>query len=285
LGGELAIVRTAIELAPAAEELGLAAVRMAAETMPSLSRSVASVAKRVGIVSKDVQFSLAGAGDAAEGSLTFGADGKALLDHVHTEQALAYRKADDLFFLYEPGPEPFRTSQTFLRGNLQNPGASPFVPIDRAGAMVAHVGGVTEHGWNRLTPKQLDAMRAAVPDGSIPIGLGSKRQAWLPPSSEHAVVLGPKFERPNVPNLLQPTNSEVIGDKQLEWFKFGESDSVTRADVKAVNHQIKLSGWHPDDSYTANYVRLMDGSVWRVDPEDLYPMSDRSWRQYLADHS
>lgn len=285
MGGELAIIRTATELAPVAEEVGLAAARLAEDVMPSFSQRIAAVASRAGIVPHDVQFPLAGSNEKLEGNLIFGSDGKALLNDAQSAKELAYRKTDDLFFLYEPDADPFRTSQTFRRGSLMNPGASGLMPLDRSKTLVAHVGADSQHGWERLTPKQLDAMRVAVPDGSIPVGLGSKRQAWFSPSSEQAVVLGPKFDRPNVPNLLKPTNKEVIGDKQIEWFQFGESDSITRADVMVVNHQIKLSGWYPDDSFTANYVRLMDGSLWRADPEDLYKMSDRSWREYLAQHS
>ena len=285
MAGELTAIRLAIELGPEARELASAGVRFVEELMlPSAGRSAVQVAKSTGIVAKDMEFPLVNDVEALQGNVRFGADGSAQINDLVTQKTMSYRKTDDLFFLYDSSRDPAAMSATFRRGYLGNPGASAFTPLDRSKQLVAHIGAESSHDWNRLTAKQFAAVKDAVPEGSDPVGLGSKRQAWFTPKDDQVVVLGPTYKRPPVPNLLQPSRKELIGDKQLEWFPLGESDSITRADVKDINHQIRMSGWHADDSFTANYVRLADGKVWRVDPEDLFPMSPKSWKEYLDKH-
>jgi len=279
--GELAAVRLAVEFAPEVEQVAL---RLAEDALPSLrSSAIENIIKKSGLVAQDVEYPvLNDANSITSGSLRFRTDGLAELSDGSVSKTMAYRKADDLFFLHEPGDRPFDLSQTFYRGFLSNPEVSPLAPLNRFGPFGVRLGADAKHGWNLLNRAQLGALNEAVPEGSLPIGLGKCRQAWLPPTGENAVVLGPTYERPAIPKLLQPVEKTVIGDRQIEWFPLGESSSVTRSDVLTVNHQMKLSGWVPDDNYTANYVRLLDRSVWRVDPEDIYKMSDRSWNEYLA---
>ena len=294
MAGEIWALKTAAWLLAKSPETIAASERLIGAIMPEATSAAVrdiglkaiDVARKIGIVPEELTYPLAGdtAHSAASASahIAFKPNG---LAQITGGNPTAYRKSDDLFFTYESKQHPEQISQTFQRGYLHNENASPFVDVQRDKPMFARLGGVEQnHAWESFSSKEHDAVKAFIPDGSIPIGLGSKRQAWFTPA-EDVVVLGPLQERPKVSVLLPAIRRDIVGTKQFEWYPLGESDSVTRADVRAVNHQIRMEGFYTDDSFTANYVRLQSGKVFRVDPEDLYPMSDKAWREYVATHS
>jgi hypothetical protein len=294
VAGEIWALKTTAALLERSPEVIAAGEKLIAAVMPDTASAAArniamkavDIARKTGIVPEELNYPLRGplvrSGKEAEAQITFKPDGAT---EFLKGKVADYRKADDLFFAYKSKGNPDQISRSFQRGYLYNENAvSSFASIQRDQPMLAYLGRPqTNHGWANFATKERDAAREFIPDGSIPVGVGSKRQAWFTPKEE-VVVLGPIQASLNVPPLLPSMNREVVGEKQFEWFPFGESDSVTRADVREVNHQFKMNGFYTDDTYTANYVRLMNGKVYRVDPEDLHVMGDKSWREYVAAH-
>jgi hypothetical protein len=293
VAGEIWALKTAAGLLAKSPETIAASEKLIAAIMPEtasaairdISLKALDIARKTGIVPEELTFPLRGKvvrpSMSANAQITFKPDGMA---EFANGKIADYRKSDDMFFAYKSQGHPEQISRTFQRGYLYNENASAFASVQRDQPMVAWLGKPEKnHAWRNFATKEQSAAKEFVPDGSIPIGIGSKRQAWFTPA-EDVVVLGPIQERANVPMLLQSTRREVVGKKQFEWFPLGESDSVTRADVAEVNHQFKMNGYYTDDSYTTNHVRLLNGKVFRVDPEELFRMSDKAWREYVAAH-
>jgi hypothetical protein len=122
--------------------------------------------------------------------------------------------------------------------------------------------------WSKLSPVQQRAVNEALPPSSVPIGMGVDRVAWQTPDNQ-AVVLGPNEARPDAPFLLQSTKTQDLGNKKLEWFPLGDSSGITKGDVDSFNKKWESKGWEIRDEKTQNYVRLSDGSMWRVDPDSI----------------
>lgn len=115
-----------------------------------------------------------------------------------------------------------------------------------------------------------------IPTGSLPIGFGHERLAWITPDGSVAVI-GPVQTRANCPQLLQPFKTSIRGTEQIEWFPYAESRDITYAEVKDVARQMEKSGWAASDWKPSNCGRLADGTVVRLDPEGVLPPSEAQW--------
>ncbi len=123
--------------------------------------------------------------------------------------------------------------------------------------------------WTNWRESEIAALNQAIPKGSIPIGIGVSRQAWLTPN-DHIVVIGPFQERPDSPYLRKPFKVEEIGTfKQIEWFEYADSRGITPEDVAAFDARMAKDGWVVKDSKPMNYARSRDGKMWRIDPDDV----------------
>lgn len=122
--------------------------------------------------------------------------------------------------------------------------------------------------WNERAqgPEWAKAL-ATIPEGSVPTGVGTDRMGWLAPDGT-VRVLGPKYNRPDCPALMQPlAPPEVIGNWQIEKFPYAETRDITREEIEAVMQKMKSQGWTTDDLQTGNVGRLADGSLVQIDPE------------------
>ncbi len=176
-----------------------------------------------------------------------------LVDDAGIKNKLAYWSVGDGgFMLYQTGLGPAETSSTF--------------EYFSAKPSKITIGDATWLDWKQLAPTEIAAAGEAIPKGSIPVGFGTVRQAWLTPAEE-IVVLGPVQERVDCPYLLKPFRKTIVGTRQIEWFPYGENHSITSADVSAFDARVRSDGWSTSDQKITNYIRLRDGSMWIVDPE------------------
>ncbi|MBI4533511.1 MAG: hypothetical protein HY711_06145 [Candidatus Melainabacteria bacterium] len=133
-----------------------------------------------------------------------------------------------------------------------------------------------------LTERQLSQSRGAkallkdIPNGSLPIGFGRARIAWLTPDGTVA-VLGPVHARAQCPELLQPFKTQVKRDMQLEWFPYAETRNVTMAEMQALKARMENAGWTASDWKPANCGRLANGRVVRLDPENVIRGQQSPW--------
>lgn len=124
--------------------------------------------------------------------------------------------------------------------------------------------------WLQWLPAEIAALDKAIPAGSIPIGVGVKRQAWLTPE-QHIVVIGPAQKRQDCPYLRTPFKVEQLGaSRQIEHFEYADSREITPADVKAFDAKMRADGWQVHDNKPMNYAKSSDGKMWRIDPDDVY---------------
>jgi putative nucleotidyltransferase with HDIG domain len=176
-----------------------------------------------------------------------------LVDDAGVKNKLAYWSVGDGgFMLYRTGLGPAETSSTFKYFSAKPSKIT--------------IGDATWLDWKQLAPTEIATASEAIPKGSIPVGFGTVRQAWLTPAEE-IVVLGPVQDRVDCPYLLKPFRKTIVGTRQIEWFPYGENHSITSAEVSAFDARVRSEGWSTSDHKITNYIRLRDRSMWIVDPE------------------
>jgi hypothetical protein len=209
---------------------------------------------------------------AGGGTIKLLSDGTAILKDPasggETKQAYrsmgADRSGSEYFLLYELKATPAETAATISLFALH----SKTTPVNIESSL-----GYYAEPWTKWTTSQIDALNNAIPVGSMPIGIGTYRQAWLTPK-EHIVVVGPSQQRPDCPYLRKPIKVEQLGlSRQIEWFELADSRGITPADVKAFDTKMLADGWAVKDSKPMNYARSSDGKMWRIDPDDVYRQS------------
>ncbi len=107
-----------------------------------------------------------------------------------------------------------------------------------------------------------------IPDGSIPLGLGKKRLAWLTPNHEVAVI-GPEQTRPDCPLVLQPRRHQQFGSYSLDWYEFAETRQIVQADVDTIVRLSEGCGWLFFDKHFGNVGRLASGRLVLLDPDAI----------------
>jgi hypothetical protein len=289
--GSANVIRDAVKTlreAPEAKAVGTAAL----EEATSLSQRVADLlAKtparhaeippsngrepwmlRMGRVDRETEFPIEGPSDSY---IRFRTDGTALLRPVR-DSSKQYGLFDNRFFTVNKFDEPERISHSVERGlilNVGNPGEFRALYLVQNGV----------HDWRDLSDAARSAAREFIPNGSVPLNFGSVRQAWLVESGE-TVVLGPKITRPDCEFCLPATRTETIGIRQFEWFPTGDSTKITGEELNGFIHKVRLGGWKTQDDTIPNHVKLSNGSIWRVDPEEVTRMTPQELAEYRAKH-
>lgn len=191
-----------------------------------------------------------------DGTIHFGLDNVASVRSGPRigEQHLFQAMSLDSFILYEKGATPAITSNSLQRGLIHGDTAT--------------AGGAGSYSWAKLSAKELEAVEQAIPSGSVPLGVGRMRQAWMTPNDE-VVVFGPKYNRPETAGLLPVRRRQFVESQRIDWLPYADSRDITRADIKAVNKVLYKAGYQAGDNVLANYGRTVDGRVWRTDPGGL----------------
>lgn len=171
------------------------------------------------------------------------------------------RAGCEYYVLFEPKSTPVETAATIATFSRHEKN----VPVRVTSAL-----GYYAEPWRSGLPVEIAALNEAIPTGSIPIGLGARRQAWLTPN-QNIVVFGPPQERPACPFLRTPFKVEQPSPAlQIEHFEYADSRGITNAEVSAFHAKMRAGGWEALDIKPMNYVKTPDGRVWRVDPDDVY---------------
>ncbi|MBY0549764.1 MAG: hypothetical protein K2W95_20995 [Candidatus Obscuribacterales bacterium] len=203
------------------------------------------------------------------GSIKLLSDGSAIVNTpsvAGAEAKLNYRSmgedrvGSEYFLLFDLKPTPSETAASismFVRCGKTTP-----VTIESSLGCYAEP-------WTKWQPTEIAALDSAIPTGSVPIGVGVRRQAWLTPDKQ-IVVIGPAQPRPDCPFLRTPFKVEKPGTKQIEFFEYADPRGITYSEVKCFDAAMRAAGWEVKDSKPMNYVRSADGKMWRVDPDDVY---------------
>jgi hypothetical protein len=104
----------------------------------------------------------------------------------------------------------------------------------------------------------------AIPEGSIPIGTGRSRIAFLT-EAKQVSLLGPPDFRPPFPDMLFPLHREVNQSIQFETLPLARLDKTTAEHLEDMIENAKLSGWDFYDDHRLNLGSVEDGSFKVID--------------------
>ncbi len=104
-----------------------------------------------------------------------------------------------------------------------------------------------------------------IPPGSEPIGAGAAAVALRTPQGD-VVRIGPAVERPDIPEVLQPTSVQRSGNLQSERLPFVEMAGITDADVTDMSNRLAAKGYKFSDPGTDNLGKTADGKLVVTDP-------------------
>jgi|HubBroStandDraft_4_1064222.scaffolds.fasta_scaffold00070_41 hypothetical protein len=109
---------------------------------------------------------------------------------------------------------------------------------------------------------------AAIPAGSKFVASGKEALVFRSPDGE-AVRIGDAIERPDIPEVLQPTSSKKFGDIMVETLPFAEDVDSLSDDAKDALEELKTKieerGYRNDDLNTAQ-IGKVDGEWLIIDP-------------------
>jgi hypothetical protein len=203
------------------------------------------------------------------------ANGVAVIEGESAEfryRLIQYETAFDwsLYILYAPNLSPCATVESMRLLHVFNKNTDflvqePIVPT-----------------WvNRAFPadRNLRNLIDRIPLGSIPIGAGSQRLAWLMPNNGVAVIGPNERRRSDCPYLIQPIDSvrvmsdHLVGRFYRSWrlstYPYAETGDITDAEILELKSRMEADGWFVDDWKRINVGRLVDGSIVRLDAENL----------------
>jgi diguanylate cyclase (GGDEF)-like protein len=137
----------------------------------------------------------------------------------------------------------------------------PVSPAVRA--MMSDPKGPTILGTIAQAPER-ERLYSHIPDGSRIAGHGFEAVVLDVPGHDDVLRIGKVFggyERPNIPEVLQPTSSKPVGRWVVETMPRVTVGDVTPAEVAAVKRSVDARGYELYDTDPTNFGRTRDGRV------------------------
>ncbi|MDE2098070.1 MAG: hypothetical protein KGL39_12525 [Patescibacteria group bacterium] len=117
-----------------------------------------------------------------------------------------------------------------------------------------------------LDNPKADQITAAIPEGSQHLGSGPQSMVFQSSDTE-ATRIAPVMERPDIPEMLQPTNRQEFGDYMVETLPLVSMENITKADIQKLNQQLQQRGYSIADTDPNNFGRTLDdGRLVVTDP-------------------
>jgi hypothetical protein len=121
----------------------------------------------------------------------------------------------------------------------------------------------------------------AIPPGSLPIGHGGSRMAFLTPDKDVSVIGLQQFRQP-LPDMVFPKSRLLGGNIQAERLPFVGHEGLTDEHVVEVGESVRKFGFMFNDRQVANIGRL-DNKLKVVDPGSVN-RGGISWTDPYAHH-
>lgn len=116
-----------------------------------------------------------------------------------------------------------------------------------------------------------DQIVQAIPKGSKAMTGGFEAVVLQMPDGD-VMRIGPKKERPNIPEVLQPTERQEFQNYQIERLPKVQTEGITDADVQEMEKQLHARGYTMSDPGPDNLGRLPDGRLVVIDAGAVSPI-------------